>query len=272
MLRNVYLDGELKERYGEELKISAKSVTDVFKCLEANFSDFRQYLLDCHEKNVGFICEVQGRPLESEKELLLQFQEGDIYISPQPAGSKSGAGKILAAIAVVALTIGTGGFTAAFSFQTLASGVGSIAAGGSAGVLVGTGAALGATMFAASLAQAGIQQMMMPDPSVDSQQDESYLFQGSGQTLVEGDPVPVLYGELRIPGRPISMVVRNQNGYFYNGATVSATTAGYGNDNTTITDTEEGSDPAGASNPGSSTGGSGSGSDRHENGELINEK
>lgn len=57
--------------------------------------------------------------------------------------------------------------------------------------------------------------MMLPDPSVDTQ-DESYLFQGSGQTLIEGDPVPLLYGELRIPGRPVSMVVRNQGGYFYN--------------------------------------------------------
>ena len=34
--------------------------------------------------------------------------------------------------------------------------------------------------------------------------------------MVEGDPVPLLYGELRIPGRPVSMVVRNQGGYFYN--------------------------------------------------------
>jgi len=272
MLRNVYLDGELGEKYGKELQISANSLSDVFRCLEVNFSDFRTYLLDCHEKNIGFICEVQGRPLKSEKELLLQFQEGDMYISPQPAGSKSGAGKILAAIAVVALTIGTGGFTAGFSFQTLGSGLGSIAGGGSAGVLVGTNKALAATLFASSLAQVGIQQMMMPDPSVDSQQDESYLFQGSGQTLVEGDPVPVLYGELRVPGRPISMVVRNQNGYFYNGATLSATTTGYGSSNTTINDTSETPDPAGTSNPGNSNGGQGSGSGHHENNQFVDHK
>ena len=52
--------------------------------------------------------------------------------------------------------------------------------------------------------------MMAPDPSVDIQQDpEDYLFQGSGQNLVEGDPVPVLYGQLRIPGRPISFEIKN---------------------------------------------------------------
>jgi hypothetical protein len=106
--------------------------------------------------------------------------------------------------------------------------------------------------------------MMMPDPSVDSQQDESYLFQGSGQTLVEGDPVPVLYGELRIPGRPISMVVRNQNGYFYNGVTVSAPTI--------ITDTGENPDPAGTSNPGTSTGGSGSGQGHFQDNVFVDHK
>ena len=66
-----------------------------------------------------------------------------------------------------------------------------------------------------SLGLAGIQQMMAPDPSVDNDQDESYLFQGTGQTLIEGDPVPVLYGKLRVPGRPISLHVRNESLNFY---------------------------------------------------------
>ena len=55
---------------------------------------------------------------------------------------------------------------------------------------------------------------MAPDPSTDNQQDESYLFQGAGQTIVEGDPVPVLYGKLRVPGRPISFEVKNANQTF----------------------------------------------------------
>lgn len=264
MLRNVYLDGELGEKYGKELQISASSISDVFKCLEANFSDFRQYLLDCHEKNIGFICEVQGRPLESEKELLLQFQEGDMYISPQPAGSKSGAAKIFAAI-VVALLIFTPGGQAILG--SLNMGFATTTTAG--GLTVKGGIALS---FTASLGLAGVQQMMMPDPSIDAEQDESYLFQGSGQTLVEGDPVPVLYGELRIPGRPISMIIRNQNGYFYNSSrTISGFTSGYGSNNTSITYTGGTPDGAGAFNPGTNTGGGGSaGSGNFLDGTLIN--
>ena len=42
------------------------------------------------------------------------------------------------------------------------------------------------------------------DPAQDKTEngDESYLFNGNQQNIVSGDPVPVLYGRLRIPGQP----------------------------------------------------------------------
>ena len=53
-----------------------------------------------------------------------------------------------------------------------------------------------------------------------------YLFQGTGQTLIEGDPVPVLYGKLRVPGRPISLQVRNErSNYIDYGTTYADSTA-----------------------------------------------
>lgn len=225
MNRKVYLEGEIGEKFGKEFTMPATSFSEVFRCLECNFPTFRQYLITCVENNVGFACEVAGTSLNNETELLLEYKEGDMVISTVPSGSKSGGGKILAALAVVALTIGTLGFTAGFSFQTLASGVGSIAAGGSAGVLTGTTAALVATGIAVNLAMTGVQQIMAPDPSVDNDQDESYLFQGTGQTLVEGDPVPVLYGKLRIPGRPISLQVRNERLNYYDNGNVWASSS-----------------------------------------------
>ena len=45
---------------------------------------------------------------------------------------------------------------------------------------------------------------MAPDPSVDSDQEQSYLFNGQEQNVIEGDPVPVLYGRLRVPGQIIN--------------------------------------------------------------------
>ena len=59
--------------------------------------------------------------------------------------------------------------------------------------------------IAASLVSTGIAQLLAPDPADDGDEPTNYLFNGDSQNIVEGDPVPVLYGELRIPGSPISM-------------------------------------------------------------------
>ena len=231
MKRNVYLEGEMGARFGKEFQIAADSFTDVFKCLKCNFSGFMPYLQECHEKNIGFILEVEGKPIKSEAEALLIYKEGDMIITPVPAGSKSGPAKILAAVAVTVMTAGMGAFALG------AAGGGGLAGGlGSAGALLGSGAGgitsfLGGMMSAGggfgmlaqvgiglgvNLALGGIQQMMAPDPSTDNQQDESYIFQGSKQNIAEGDPVPVLYGELRIPGRTVSFHTRSERTQFYN--------------------------------------------------------
>lgn len=210
MKRKVYLEGELGEKYGKELTLNVNSFAEVFRLLEANYPDIRQYLLDCHEKDIGFMCEIADKPLTTENELLLLYSEGDMYISPQPMGSKSAGAKILAALAIAVLIIinpanifyttelvGVASTTA--TFATTFSTAGLIAAG-----------------IAINLALTGIMQLMAPDPATDSLQDESYLFQGSGQTIIEGDPVPVLYGKLRVPGRPISFAIQNASQSFIN--------------------------------------------------------
>ena len=230
MKRKVYLEGEMGEKFGKEFELAAASFVEVFRCLKCNFDGFMPYLQDCHEKNIGFICEVEGKPLKDERELMLFYKEGDMIITPLPAGSKSGGAKLLAAVAITVMTAGMGaaimgaatgagaaGSAAAVgatfgSFSGFAGTLGAMySAGGGLAVLANVGIGLGV-----NLAMAGIQQMMAPDPSTDNQQDESYIFQGSKQNIVEGDPVPVLYGELRIPGRTVSFHTRAEQTAFYN--------------------------------------------------------
>lgn len=224
MERKIYLEGELGAKFGNEYTMTVNSFSEVFRCLESNFSNFRKYLMSCEENNIGFVCEVAGAPLKSEAELLLEYREGDMVITPLPMGSKSGGSKILAAIAITALIlINPGGF---FLTQTQAAAYTATGVKTQAAAYALTTPGLIAAAVAVNLALVGIQQMMAPDPSVDNDQDESYLFQGTGQTLVEGDPVPVLYGKLRVPGRPISLQVRNERLNYYDpGTTYSSSSA-----------------------------------------------
>jgi len=200
MLRKVYLEGEIGEKFGKEFEIQANSFGKVIQCLEVNFPEFRNYLIDCAEKGINFTCQVADKPIEDERELLLEYEEGDMIITAIPAGSKSGMGKILMAAALIVIgyfTLGTGAVIA-----------------GSGGLTWGTVAGMAMISMGVSLGMMGLQQIMAPDPSVDNQQDESYLFQGASQNILEGDPVPVLYGKLRVPGRPISFEVKNANQTF----------------------------------------------------------
>lgn len=207
MLRNVYLEGELAEKFGAHFEIEATQPREVFQCLDMNFPEFKQYLIDSHENAVGFHIEIGGQEVGEPEELLLTIGEGDMIVTPIPAGSKSGGGKILAAIALAVVTyytFGAGGWLAT------GWGSGGIVSASTAGTIAQMGYAL-----AINLALTGIQQLMSPDPSVDSDADESYLFSGGSQNIVEGDPVPVLYGRLKVPGTPISFEVLNRK---YTGA------------------------------------------------------
>jgi len=201
MLRNVYLEGEIGEKFGREWQFDAASFKEVLNGIDCNVDGFRKYLIDCAERGIGFTCHIEGRAIEQEEELLMKLNEGDMIITAIPAGSKSAGAKILGAIALAAITYYTFG-----AGSWLATGWGT---GGMSAATQATIAAVGYGM-AVNLALAGVQQLMAPDPATDSGAETDYLFNGSAQNIIEGDPVPILYGELKVPGHPISFEVLNE--------------------------------------------------------------
>jgi predicted phage tail protein len=242
MMRKVYLEGDLGDTFQRSFSVETDTIQGALRCAEANFSGFKKYLVDCQEQDIGFTIDVADNQVEEECQLLLPIKAGDITITPVPAGSK-GIGKILAAMAIVYMMAVTGGWAAGATTSgttgTLGTGTlkgvsigtkalesGALIGGGSMGsqTILLSGIAAPPTSFSAAvaatatgsfgglmaaglainLAMTGISEMMAPDPSTDSDQESSYMFNGAEQNVIEGDPVPVLYGHLRIPGQPIS--------------------------------------------------------------------
>ena len=192
MKRSIYLEGELALKFGSHHHFYGESVKDALRLVEANNPEFRKYLIDAIEDDIGFHIQVGDNSLEFMEECLLPLTNGDVIITAIPAGSKSGGAKILAAAVIAAiLFIPTGGAsTTLFAAAMAKGGIAALAAQAAAGI-------------ATNLAMSGIQQLMAPDPSVD-EKDEGYLFNGSEQNVTEGLPIPILYGELRVPGYPVS--------------------------------------------------------------------
>jgi len=190
MLRTVHLQGELGEKFGFERQIEANSFKDVLLCLQANFEDFKAYLADCYEKEIYFVWKINNQELTCPDELLLEYPEGDMVITPIPAGAGFSLKSAFKAIAGFALVI-----------------VGSILLIKGAFVLGGLSYLAGQYLFSQ-----GLYELLAEDPSTDDE-DLSYLFSGADQNINSNDPIPVCYGRLRIPGRPISFEIRNEDGF-----------------------------------------------------------
>jgi predicted phage tail protein len=212
MRRKVILEGDLGEKFGHTLTVDADTHQQILKCIEANRPGFRAYLMNCIDNNTGFIIDIAGKNIEKEEDLLIPVKEGDVTILAVPAGSKKGMGKILAAVAIASLIIASAGTAVAGAEATfgakLAAGMGKAA--------VFSNMQLMGLSLSVNLALAGMQQMMAPDPAVDEDAPTNYLYSGTDQNITEGDPVPVLYGELRVPGRTIGVDIiqgryRNNN-------------------------------------------------------------
>ena len=210
MQRSVYLQGELGERFGHKFIVNTDNYADIFKCINANRPEWMPYVRKCHEENIAFIVETEEGLIDQD-DLLTPIAKGDVTISLVPAGSKKGIGKIIVAIILVYIMIQTGyapSLEAGFSGNWMLNAAGTLTIPGS--MAVG---------FTTSLAMQGIQQIMAPDPAVDQDAPSNYLFSGGANNSVEGDPIPIMYGELRVPGRPISVDIAQGGNSIQRGGT-----------------------------------------------------
>jgi len=205
MQHSVYLQGELGERFGSKFVVNTNNYADIFKCINANRPDFLPYVRKCHQEDINFMVETEDGSID-QTDLIVPICKGDVTISLVPAGSKSGIGKILAAIAIVIIIVTNPGLFAAVAEGAAAGSASTFALG------LNTYGAIAASM-AINLAMVGIQQLMAPDPAVDQDAPTNYLFSGGANNSIEGDPIPILYGELRVPGRPIAVdILQGGNG------------------------------------------------------------
>jgi len=188
--RKIILEGELGEKFGRERFLNVDSFAQLSNCLSANFDDYQDFLLDCDEKGISFLCRVDDTPITDEKELFLNYGKGTLIITPIPAG----AGMFSSVLKTIA------------GFALIVVGAAFILFGGPAGFVIGS-----IMMIAGNLLFAqGMSELLAPDPLKSEPKEEDYLFKGAGAIIKERDPIPVCYGEVRIPARSVSYEMRNE--------------------------------------------------------------
>jgi predicted phage tail protein len=196
MLRKIKLYGRLAKFLGRRVfEADVASAAEAVRFLLVNFPQLEKHMADQHYR-----VSVGKYDLTAD-ELHDPAGQQEIKIVPVLAGAGGGAGKILAGIALIALSV--------FALPVIlgnAVWAGTIGYGTAVGI-INAGIGIGA-----SLVLGGVAQLLTPTPKINipgTQQDnndprKSYSCSGIQQTSRQGVPVPIVYGETLVGSVVIS--------------------------------------------------------------------
>ncbi len=192
MQRDVYLHGNLA-KFGNHWNMNAPKIADAIKLIDCQTQGFKKYLIEAAEAGLELAMTVNNKKIEDPLEFGLDNINGDMHIALMPSGSRKGWGKLILGAILTFLAYQFGG----------------PAAGAKVGEM---------TMGYAMLMGLGINLMLMgiteltTKPPKHNKDEETGLFNGPENTLVQGTPVPVAYGKLLIGGKPISVNFKPSGG------------------------------------------------------------
>jgi len=187
MLRKIKLYGRLAKFVGQRVfEADVASAAEAVRFLLANFPQLEKHMADQHYR-VSV-----GKYALTLDELHDPAGQQEIKIVPVLAGAGSGAGKIIAGVALIALAV--------FALPVV---LGSAVWAGSIGYGTAVGIINATIGIGASLVLGGVAQLLTPTPKINTPgtpQDnndprKSYSFSGIQQTSRQGVPVPIVYGE-----------------------------------------------------------------------------
>jgi predicted phage tail protein len=182
MLRKIRVYGRLAKFLGQRVfEADVASAAEAVRFLVVNFPQLERHMSDQHYR-----VSVGSYDLTID-ELHDPAGQQEIKVVPVLAGAGGGVGKIIAGVALIALSLL---FAPGAALASSAFTLGPVAV--SIGVGIGTSLVLG-----------GVAQLLTPTPKINAPgtpQDnddprKSYSFSGIQQTSRQGVPVPVVYGE-----------------------------------------------------------------------------
>lgn len=196
----IRLLGEAGRRFGRRFQLAVKTPAEAVRALCVQIPELRQYLLESSDKGINWRV-VTDHAMGLDEEQLMWPLSKRLVLAPIPAG-RGGVGKVIAGVAIVAFAIVTAG-----------AGVLGLGLGFSAGTAIAIGS------VGASLIFGGIAELLTPTPKMpnvggmvgggstsgrsESEQLRSFTFDKSNANTLQGEVVPVLYGERIVGSLPV---------------------------------------------------------------------
>lgn len=191
----IRLLGEAGRRFGRRFRLAVKTPAEALRALCVQIPELRQYLLDSSDKGINWRV-VTDHATGLDEEQLLWPMSKRMVLAPIPAG-RGAVGRIIAGVALLAAT---------FLIPGAAAWLGPTAVSLITGVSV-------------SLIFGGVAQLLTPTPKMPNvggragggstagrsldEQLNSFTFDKSNANALQGEVVPVLYGERIIGTLPV---------------------------------------------------------------------
>lgn len=198
----IRLLGEAGRRFGRRFQLAVKTPAEALRALCVQIPELRQYLLDSSDKGINWRV-VTDHALGLEEEHLLWPMSKRMVLAPIPAG-RGAVGRIIAGVALVAVAV------------LLLPGA---PLAGALGFSIGGQAVAVAGSIGLSLILGGVAQLLTPTPKMPNvgarsgggstagrsldEQLNSFTFDKSNANALQGEVVPVLYGERIIGTLPV---------------------------------------------------------------------
>lgn len=188
-MTNIIIHGFLGKIYGNSHKLKVRRMSEIIPAINANNPGFKNAILSCFKSDMDY-CFIDPRNpqkrYQKPEDFLQQQPPKEIHIVPSIVGS----GPALAFVAAGAATAAVGVLGAG----VLGAGIGSF--------LVSLGV---------SLILQGVSMLLFPAPESPQQQQieskidtSSYIFSTTKNNSVQGFPIPLVYGEIKVGSNIVS--------------------------------------------------------------------
>ena len=178
-MTKVIIHGEMGKIFGETHEFKVSKLLEILKALSITRNGFKNYVINQYSEGINYAM-IDPKNPEKKFKSAQDFQEADapetIHIVPAISGAIAGTiiaiGKFVAAAATaVGSAISAGGFLANLIIGIIIQGIMSL-------------------LFPVELPKS-----QTAETKVDT---SSYIFSNLDNNLVQGFPIPLMYGELRI--------------------------------------------------------------------------
>lgn len=202
----IFLHGEIGKKFGKEWNLNVKSPNEALRAINANTDNFFKFLSSKENENIYYRVYANKKPVKNKEELGLESKNiENLHLFPVIRGSdrKKDAYRMMG--------YGAAGMGISFGLDALGDYI-----GGTVGKVVGFIADIGYEISGALITQGAIM-LLQKDPPAPPAEDvapaqkntSSFTFARPLNNSVQGAPVPVGYGRLRIGTHVVSSHLMN---------------------------------------------------------------